>query len=225
MNIKSNNKGLSLMELLIAIAIAAVVSTLIATMIASSSSMFRKESNKIDVQNDMQIVQNKIADALRQAKSISVVKCGDSIRIYTGPINTSTNQLTAEYGSETSYPDCIITYENNTLYVTSSYMETIPKGYILSENVTDFDITLSEDPIGYTEKATVAGGGTTVINKSYYANPLTVELTIRIGTGQEQKNADMMVKVRNKIKTYEVYTPSTFNMELSGVTPTKYELR
>ena len=225
MNIKSNNKGLSLVELLIAMAIAAVVSTLIITMITSSSSMFRNESKKIDVQNDMQIVQNQIADALRQATSISVVKSGDSIRIYTGEINTTTKQLTAEYGSETSYPDSIITYENNVLYITSSYMETIPKGYILSENVTDFDISIAESPISYTEVTKDAAGNEVTVNKSYYTNPLILDITIKIGNGDEQKNADMMVQIRNKIKEYNVYMPSSFNAPLNTETPTSYELR
>ncbi len=225
MNIKSNNKGLSLVELVIAIAIAAVVSTLIITMITSSSSMFRNESKKIDVQNDMQIVQNQIADALRQATAISVVKYGDSIRIYTGEINTTTNQLTAEYGSETNYPDSIITYEDNVLYITSSYMETIPKGYILSENVTDFDISIGENAIAYTEVTTDAAGNSVTVNKSYYTNPLTLDITIKIGSGKDMKDADMTVQVRNKLETYNVYNPPTFNQFLSGVTPTKYELR
>lgn len=225
MNIKSNNKGLSLVELLIAIAIAAVVSTLIITMITSSSSMFRNESKKIDVQNDMQIVQNQVADALRQATAISVVKSGDSIRIYTGEINDVTNQLTAEYGSETTYPDSIITYEDNVLYITSSYMETIPKGYILSENVTDFDISIGEDSISYTEVTKDAAGNEVTVNKSYYTNPLTLDITIKIEDGGEQKNADMTVQIRNKIEKYNVYSPSSLNAPLNTAAVTTYELR
>ncbi len=225
MKIQSNNKGLSLVELLIAIAIAAVVSTLIVTMIASSSSMFRNESEKIDVQNDMQIVQNQIADALRQATSITVVKSGDSIRIYTGEVNDVTNQLTAEYGSESSYPDSIITYEDNVLYITSSYMESIPKGYILSENVTSFDISIGESAINYTEAGTNEAGERVTVNKSYYTNPLTLDVTIKIGSGKEQKNADMTVLIRNELDGYVEYSLSEFNDQLNEGTSTEYELR
>lgn len=229
MNTKLNNKGMSLIELVIAIAIASVVSFLIVTMMVSSTTMFRQESSKIDVQNDLQVLQNQITDALREAKEINIVKCGDSIRIYTGAVNTTTNQLVAEPvagGSVEKYTDVIITYKDNVLYITSAYMEDIPKGYILSENVSDFDISISGSPIGYTEDVTDSLGVVSgTIYKEYYDNPITVNVSLKIGTGDKMKNADMTVQVRNKIKTFNVYSPTSFDQYLSGVTPTVYELR
>jgi len=223
MNIKLDNRGMSLMELLIAVAIASVVSLLIVTMMTSSSTMFRRESKVIDVQNDLQVVQNQVRDALMEAKEITIVKTGDYIRIYTGAVDTTTNKLTSE---GTAGTESIITYKDNVLYLTSSYMTDIPKGYILSEDVTDFDISISGSPIGYTEEITDSNGNITgTQDKEYYDNPISVKVTLKIGTGDNEKNADMTVQLRNKVERFYVYNPGNFNQYLSGVTPTEYELR
>ncbi len=223
MNIKLDNKGMSLMELLIAVAIASVVSLLIVTMMTSSSTMFRRESEVIDVQNDLQVVQNQVRDALMEAKEISIVKSGDSVRIYTGAVDTATNKLTSEGNTGT---ECIITYKDDVLYLSNSYMTDIPKGYILSENVTDFDISIAGTPIEYTEEITDSNGNYVgSVDKEYYDNPISVDVTLKVGTGSNAKNADMTVKLRNKVKNFYVYNPEEFNAYLSGVTATEYELR
>ncbi len=232
MDLKLNNKGLSLVELIIAVAIAAVVSTLIITMIVSSSNMFSRESKVIDGQNEKQIVQNQITDRLREAKEIHIVKCGDAVRIYTGAIDKSTNKLLAE--SETGkYTDCIITYIDNKLYVTNKYMENIPEGYLLSDKVTQFEVALLTEAEEYTEQVTdVSGnpvkdleGNIQYVTKSYYDNPITVSIKMDIGSGDDKKDADISVRMRNEIDVYATYSVSRINDALSGATATELDLR
>ena len=50
---KLNNKGLSLVEVLVALAIASIVATLIMSLVTSGSRFYRKQSNSIDLQNEL----------------------------------------------------------------------------------------------------------------------------------------------------------------------------
>lgn len=224
MKTKLNNKGMSLVELLIAIAIAAVVSTLIVTMMTSGTSMFGKESQNIDLQNELQIVQNQISDRLKEAKAINIVKSGDNIRIYTGDVNKVNNKLVTE-GSGEKYTDCIITYKDNKLYVTNSYMEDIPEGYLLSDEVLDFDIDIGTIPTEYTTNETDAGGNVSEITKEYYANPITVHVKIKLGTERKNKEITMKVKIRNEIETFNIYNVTSFDSYLTGIEPLVLEIR
>ena len=57
-----NNKGFSLVELIIAIAILAVVSAIILTFMNTSSNIFRRTSADVDIQTEAQMVANSISD-------------------------------------------------------------------------------------------------------------------------------------------------------------------
>ena len=228
MKTQLNNKGLSLVELLIAITIAAVVSLLIATMMTQSTSMFGRESRVIDVQNEMQVVQNQISEKLMEAKAITVVRCGDSIRIYTGEVEHSSNKLVAENGGSTGYTDCIITYTDGKLYVTSKYMETIPEGYLLSDAVLDFDIAIETELESEVIVNTLPNGTVENITKYYYESPLAIKVDMKIGDKYDddnQKDADMIVKVRNNIKVYDEYTVTDFKGKLANYTASKSDIR
>lgn len=232
MDLKLNNKGLSLVELIIAVAIAAMVSTLIITMISSSSNMFRRESQVIDGQNEKQIVQNQIIDRLREAKEIHIVKCGDAVRIYTGPVDKTTNKLVAE-GSTGKYTDSIITYVDNKIYITNKYFESIPEGYLLSDNISQFDISLVTDKVEYTEQVTDASGTVVLdlegniqyVTKYYYENPLTVSVKIDIENADNTKSADMTVRLRNEIEVYATYSVSSMTATLDSATETVLDMR
>lgn len=224
MKVKLNNKGVTLLEVIIAVAIAAVVSTLIVTMIVSSSNMFSRESKVIDGQNEMQVVQNQITDRFREAKEINVVKCGDAVRIYTGEVDLDTNKLVVE-GSGVKYTDCIITYVDNKLYVTNSYMTTIPEGYLLADDVSQFEISIATDAEAYTQYETDDMNNPYEVTKYYYDNPISVTIKMDIGTGDAKKNADLTVKLRNEIDVYRTYSVTDFSSLLKGVTPTELDLR
>lgn len=224
MSVKLNNKGMSLVELLIAIAIASVVSMLVVVMMTEGTSMFGKESKKIDLQNEIQVVENHLTDTFMEAKAINVVKCGEDVRIYTGKVNTTTNALMAE-GSGESYTDCILTYKEDKLYITGTYMETIPDGYLLSENILDFSIDIATEPSSESSLVTNADGSQSSVTTYYYESPISVKLTMTVGTEDNNKEIDMIIKIRNNIDEYNIYTVDNLDTYLSGVTPTKLDIR
>lgn len=81
---KLNNKGLSLVEVLVALAIASIVATLIMSLVTSGSRFYRKQSNSIDLQNELQETSNKVADALMEATELYVSEQSGMLVIKTG---------------------------------------------------------------------------------------------------------------------------------------------
>lgn len=217
MNTKLNNEGLTLVELIVAVAIAAIVSLLIATMMVNGTSMFGRESRTIDLQNDLQVIQNQLTEKLMEAKSITVVRSGDDVRIYTGPVNYESNKLIAETGGG-KYTDCIITYKDKKLYITSTYMEDIPEGYLLSNYVTDFDLKIATEQESEVKEIVHSNGTTEEKTVYYYEGPISVELQMKIGNGidDNEKNANVKVKIRNEIETYDEYSVGGINDKLNN---------
>ena len=102
---KLDNRGISLVEIIIAVAIASIVSLLIATMLSNGSYWFTRENQKVDLQNDLQIVSNQLNDRFQEAKEIHIVKCDGAIRIYTGEIDPLTNNLVEQNKGTEKYTD------------------------------------------------------------------------------------------------------------------------
>ncbi|MBP3339604.1 MAG: prepilin-type N-terminal cleavage/methylation domain-containing protein [Lachnospiraceae bacterium] len=224
MNTKLNDKGFSLVELLVAMAIAAIVSTLIISMMISSTSMFKNENEQIDLQNELQIVQNQLTEKFMEAKAINVVKCGDDVRIYTGEIDINTNKLLVE-SEAGKHTECVITYTDGKLYLTGKYMDSIPDGYLLSENVLDFDIDIATVPGEEEMIVKNEDNSYSTVTRYFYDNPISIKLTLKIGTEKENKTDELVLKIRNKIDDYRIYSVSSFNGTLAGVKPTELDLR
>jgi len=224
MNTKLNDKGFSLVELLVAMAIAAIVSTLIISMMISSTSMFKNENEQIDLQNELKIVQNQLTEKFMEAKAINVVNSGDDVRIYTGEIDINTNKLLVE-SEAGKHTECVITYTDGKLYLTGKYMDSIPDGYLLSENVLDFDIDIATVPGEEEMIVKNEDNSYSTVTRYFYDNPISIKLTLKIGTEKENKTDELVLKIRNKIDDYRIYSVSSFNGTLAGVTPTELDLR
>ncbi len=84
-----NNRGFSLIELIVAMAIAGVVSILIASLMTNSSKWFSTESTKSILQNELQDVTEQLNTAFMEATGIRIEKDGEVTYIYTGHIHRS----------------------------------------------------------------------------------------------------------------------------------------
>ena len=184
------NKGFSLIELIVALAVGSIVLLMVGAMLVRGTSMFRTENDEVNMRNDYQIIRNQIDQVLMEAKMLIVEKQGDYLIIYTGQINPDTREFTTT--SKTT--ERIITYnsDNKTLYISGTYAEHVSEGNVISTIVEDFDISLDES-----SKRTVNASGTEEI---YYVNPLKINISLSIANKKSTVDYDYTLSLRNRLK-------------------------
>ena len=67
-----SNKGMSIVELIIAIAMLALIMTAIAGIMSSNTLIFKKQKSDVFVQNTAQETYNRLTDAIMQAKEVEI---------------------------------------------------------------------------------------------------------------------------------------------------------
>ena len=184
------NKGFSLIELIVALAVGSIVLLMVGAMLVRGTSMFRTENDEVNMRNDYQIIRNQIDQVLMEAKMLIVEKQGDYLIIYTGQINPDTREFTTT--SKTT--ERIITYDSNndTLYISGTYSDHIAEGNVISTIVEDFDISLDES-----SKKTVSASGAEEI---YYVNPLKINISLSIANKKSTVDYDYTLSLRNRLK-------------------------
>lgn len=199
-----NNKGFSLIELLVTIAVSSIVLLMISFMLVQGTNLFKGENENIDMQNEIQIVRNQISEAIMGAKSIAIVRAGEDLVIYTGSVDGNNNCLVAESsgagGTSEVTTERIITYDKSEqkLYISSAYGFAIAEGNLLSEWVADMDISIDEK----CKRVTGAGEH----EEEYYVNPLSINISMTLAYGDEESDVDISVKARNILSEVVQYT-------------------
>ena len=183
--LKLNNKGLSLVEVLIAVGITAIVATLLAAFISSGMGYFGKQSNSIDLQNELQETSNKITDALMEATSVSIKEQGGALWIYTGDFSVANPKVR---------PKLILWIKDRSeLYIMDydiSDIGAVDEGYCMSKYVKDIKIELDskcQDP-----------------STMKWEQPLIFNVAISLENKDEVRSDAKTTTLRNKIDLLEI---------------------
>lgn len=192
-----NNKGFTLIELLVTIGISGIVLLMISFLLVQGTNMFKSENDDIDIQNELQIVRNQLSEAIMGAKSLVIVEAGEDIVIYTGSVTESDNRLADEDSITT---ERIITYDSSEhrLYISNSYDSATAYGNLISEWVSDLDISIND-------KCLRSEGEGDEKSETYYVNPLSVDISLRLAHGKYTSDVALSVKVRNILKEIAIY--------------------
>jgi len=186
-----NNKGLSLIELLVAIGISGILLLMIGTIITEGTRHFKEESIKSSLQNDLQIIENNVNKAIMEAPYLDIENVGDEIYIYTGEISNTDNLLIKNVGTER-----VITFKEENIYVTAfndADGTKLTKGYSLSGNVSEFLVEVSK-------KGTI------------YKNPLILNIKLTLKNSDITVSSDMKIRLRNKLDKIKI-NGSSYNVE------------
>ncbi len=194
LEIQSNNKGFTLLELMISIAIVGVISFLVGSLMMNGSRWYTGESSKADIQNDIQTVNTKVQKALMEATAITVKEQNGVTYILTGEWYEDTASGTSGWVAE-SNPNStarqIIAYKNK-IYVTNTFYEPsaviaglVPKGYEVSSNLKE---------------------GTFKAEAIYTAFEDTATSTLKLDSPVKVKISYSMTKRRKNSKTSYVVT-------------------
>lgn len=196
-----NNKGFSLIELIIAMAIGSVVLLLVATMLTRGTSLFREQSDEVNMRNDYQVLRNQLDQIIMEAKTLIVEKQGEDIIIYTGDVKKDTlnREFTTALADRTT--EKVITYDKseNSIYISGQYSERMLTGNLISDMVVDFDIELDD-----TSKKVVTNE--VGIEETYYVNPLRINITLELKEKDRDVNSDFSLNLRNRLNEVVYYT-------------------
>lgn len=195
---KLNNKGITLTELLVTIAISGIVFTVIVALISSGMRFFNKQSNTINLQNELQLVSNQITETFQEAKALNITTTPaiDADTPATSKIITGVIPVGASDISSGRY----VYWDGKNLYIMDSLKVDADKmdGYCLSHYVSKFSIDIDEDCKVYTNN------GVTGPVLSYFKDPLVVTFTITVADNDEERTTSLTCKLRNSINKIEI---------------------
>lgn len=205
------NKGMSLLEILISVAISMIVMVVAAAFISNGSIFFKNQSGTIDVQNELMECSNKLNDALMQSTDTLEINIGEGVngaRIYTAAYNEDAKVFTSGKGSAR-----LIEWNSNdhTLYVMDDLQlddDNLKKGYLMGSNVSNISISISDDCY----EAQMDG----------YEQPLTLILNITVSGDKETRSETRVITLRNELNMLKIngvtYTPNSDGLMVKTTT-------
>lgn len=225
--LKHNNKGLSLVELIVAISVGVIVSGAIAALMTFAIRMYRNESANLSAQYELQTNVNQIMDTIMGANTYVIrSKEGDSallcdthyaafgkyngtdfegVIFVAGPENPAGTGRFNVYMDRGKWPGgTALAAVSAQVLVIEADMGSTHSQYLLGEGSTQFRIEpkiLTESPKTYVN-----------ITADGYKNPLSVEVELNFQKDATGKVVNRHVKdealIRNKIST-DIYIDGT----------------
>lgn len=194
---KLNNKGISLTELLVTIAVSGIVFTIIVAFLSSGMRFFNRQSNTINLQNELQLVSNQLTETFQEAGAFNVettpagADIPASAKIITG--------IVPEDGDITGNGRYVY-WDGNSLYIMDSLNidEDKMEGYCISHYVTDFKVEINEECKVYTNN------GISNPELSYLTNPVVVTFTVTVADNDEDRTTTLTCKIRNTLNEVDI---------------------
>ena len=193
-----NNKGLSLIELVVALAISSLIITMLSALILNSMKSYNKQSLNADLQNESQVILNSLADSIMESTIIDLESNANKLLLYTG--ERDVNGLFT-----TSTGKCISWENGTTLYRfdedKSNMQPADMPGYIMSEYVKSITVTVDESCRKEKVEVDLAGNETTVV---YYTNPIVLDIKLDIEKFKEKTTTTQKVRLRNTLTSIKI---------------------
>lgn len=212
------NKGFTLMELIVAIAIGSIVILMVSVMLVRGTSIFRTENDEVNMRNDYQIVRNQIDQVLMEAKTLIIENRIDSegkkvTIIYTGDVVTDNASKDREFSSSYLTTERVIRYEHDTqrIYISGGYENSTAEGNCICDIVKEFSIALDDS----SKRSERDSTGAEII---YYVNPMRVNVTLSLGNKNSDMNSSFSVNLRNRLSSITFYNETT-GAELLNAVP------
>lgn len=194
-----NNKGLSLIEIIVAIAVGSIVLAAVMLLIVQGVKSYRTQSTKASLQNDANIALNQMGDNIMEGTCLNVSNVtGADGSIYTSYFQIKDNVY---YVYE---PDEKILYQSETAKKDAS-------SSVLCENVEDFVVNILDYSIIVGEDNKILG----------MANPIQLRVSIKVAKLGESRETVRTVSMRNDLPQIEL---TIQGMEDGAVNITGYDI-
>lgn len=191
---KHNNKGFTLIEVLVALAVSSVVITIVIAFISQGSRFYKTQSNTINLQNELQETSNVITDALQEATYLKIASYNNALSVYTGSykIVEGKKLFINEKGSSR-----YILRDGSGIYIydkadTQYITDKDKPGYRYSNNIEAITVSIND-------KCKTKVGDSKVITQ-----PVMLDVYIKVTHNDTSRFENKTITLRNKIQSLEV---------------------
>lgn len=191
---KHNNKGFTLTEVLVALAVSSVVITIVIAFISQGSRFYKTQSNTINLQNELQETSNVITDALQEATYLKIASYNNALSVYTGSykIVEGKKLFINEKGSSR-----YILRDGSGIYIydkadTQYITDKDKPGYRYSNNIEAITVSIND-------KCKTKVGNSKVITQ-----PVMLDVYIKVTHNDTSRFENKTITLRNKISSLEI---------------------
>lgn len=191
---KHNNKGFTLIEVLVALAVSSVVITIVIAFISQGSRFYKTQSNTINLQNELQETSNVITDALQEATYLKIASYNNALSVYTGSykIVEGKKLFINEKGSSR-----YILRDGSGIYIydkadTQYITDKDKPGYRYSDNIEAITVSIND-------KCKTKVGDSKVITQ-----PVMLDVYIKVTHNDTSRFENKTITLRNKIQSLEI---------------------
>ncbi len=181
-NIYKNNKGISLVEIIVAIAVGSIVLASLMLLIVQGVNSYRTQSTRANLQTDANIALNQISDNIMEGTCFKADnRIGAGGELYTSYFQIKDNIYYV------FNPEEKILYQSQVPYKDGS-------SSVLCENVENFTIQMFDYNVISGEDGKVQG----------VTNPIQLRVYIRVAKLGESRETDRAISMRNKMSQIEL---------------------
>lgn len=191
---KHNNKGFTLTEVLVALAVSSVVITIVIAFISQGSRFYKNQSNTINLQNELQETSNVITDTLQEATYLKIASYNNALSVYTGSykIVEGKKLFINEKGSSR-----YILRDGSGIYIydkadTQYITDKDKPGYRYSNNIEAITVSIND-------KCKTKVGDSKVITQ-----PVMLDVYIKVTHNDTSRFENKTITLRNKISSLEI---------------------
>lgn len=191
---KHNNKGFTLIEVLVALAVSSVVITIVIAFISQGSRFYKTQSNTINLQNELQETSNVITDTLQEATYLKIASGNNALSVYTGSykIVAGKKLFINEKGSSR-----YILRDGSGIYIydkadTQYITDKDKPGYRYSNNIEAITVSIND-------KCKTKVGDSKVITQ-----PVMLDVYIKVTHNDTSRFENKTITLRNKISSLEI---------------------
>lgn len=191
---KHNNKGFTLIEVLVALAVSSVVITIVIAFISQGSRFYKTQSNTINLQNELQETSNVITDTLQEATYLSITSNSKNLEVYTGSykIVEGKKLFINEKGSSR-----YILRDGSGIYIydkadTQYITDKDKPGYRYSNNIEAITVSINDKC------------KTKVADSKVITQPVMLDVYIKVTHNDTSRFENKTITLRNKIQSLEV---------------------
>lgn len=174
---KNNNKGFSLVEMIVSVAVMSLIMIIATTMISNASRYFEKQAAMVELQNEAQLVTNYLSEAIMEATDMEFIydsSTGSGVyKLY--KTDSKGNQRIMYYDNATTSL-YMVTFKDNAEPVPEAYSDI---GFLVSDEVQGIHVTFD---CGYStspEEIPTNADGTPVTPTAADGTPITPELVVK----------------------------------------------